>query len=346
MRVAFFPNHWRNNPYLDLLEASLCEIGVDVYPTEVDRPYREWSKPHRAEIDVLHFHWLYYMYQSENYRESLIRVLKFAGQLAYAKRLGYRIVWTMHNRYPHERPHPHLDQWGRWLILGFADAVLVHCGAARSALKGLFGSRSRCHVAPLGNYIGVYPNTATRKQARRQLGIGQQRKVLLHLGYIRGYKGLENLVRSFMEITDDNLTLLIAGTVLDDDCLDRLKQLSGADSRVSLHPGWVPDDRMQLYYRAADLVVCPYERVLTSSACMLALSFGRPVVAPAQGCIPELVTPEAGILYDTEDPQGLHKAILESLAVDLGRMSKASSKVAKRYTWRATAEVVRAAYAG
>ncbi len=42
---------------------------------------------------------------------------------------------------------------------------------------------------------------------------------------------------------------------------------------------------------------------------MLALSCGRPVVAPKLGSMPEVITAPCGVLYDPADPNGLTRAM-------------------------------------
>jgi beta-1,4-mannosyltransferase len=50
----------------------------------------------------------------------------------------------------------------------------------------------------------------------------------------------------------------------------------------------IPEDEMQLFLNAADLVVLPYRDVLNSGAALLALSFNTPVLTPDAGALPEL----------------------------------------------------------
>ena len=47
---------------------------------------------------------------------------------------------------------------------------------------------------------------------------------------------------------------------------------------------YIPDAELQVWLRAADVVVLPFRDILTSGSAILALSFGRAVVAPALGC--------------------------------------------------------------
>jgi glycosyltransferase involved in cell wall biosynthesis len=50
----------------------------------------------------------------------------------------------------------------------------------------------------------------------------------------------------------------------------------------------VPDDDIQRYLRAADLVVLPFRDITNSGSALLALSFDRPVLVPALGAMGEL----------------------------------------------------------
>jgi glycosyltransferase involved in cell wall biosynthesis len=60
---------------------------------------------------------------------------------------------------------------------------------------------------------------------------------------------------------------------------------------------------------ACDICVFPYREITTSSAALLALSFGRPLIVPAIGSFPELVTSETGILFDPSRPDALVSAL-------------------------------------
>ena len=343
MQVAFFPNHWRGNPYLGLLEAALAEKGIEVHPDRtVDRPFIWWLKKHRTRIRVLHFHWLHYIYQRESLSNSLIQLIKFVVQLTYAKWLGYRIVWTMHNLYPHTRPYPALDRWARKIILRYSDAVLVHCEHARDLLAENFGRSERVYLAPHGHFVGSYPCEVTREDARNHLGLADDRLVYLYLGQIRPYKGLERMVDAFHEIADPDSFLIIAGSLDPGASLD--ESLAQPGERVLLKVGWIPGDEMQYYFRAADVVVCPFENILTSGSVILAMSFGRPVIAPRMGCLPELVLPDAGILYDPGRADGLTDAMRRCSRLNLDAMGRRASQVVESFSWSNMAEVTSAAY--
>jgi len=79
-----------------------------------------------------------------------------------------------------------------------------------------------------------------------------------------------------------------------------------------LVPEFIVDEAIQLYMNACDVFVLPYKDITTSGAAALALSFGRPIIAPAITSFPEVITSEVGILYDTSQPNGLVSALREA----------------------------------
>jgi glycosyltransferase involved in cell wall biosynthesis len=95
---------------------------------------------------------------------------------------------------------------------------------------------------------------------------------------------------------------------------------------------------------ASDLMVLPFRNILSSSSVMLAMSFARPVVTPAMGCIPEYVPPSAGMLYDPGDPEGLYKALTHCVSLELTEMGQAAFEQAEKFTWENMANQTLSSY--
>ena len=66
---------------------------------------------------------------------------------------------------------------------------------------------------------------------------------------------------------------------------------------------------MQLFLRATDVAVLPYEDVLNSSVLFLVLTFGLPVVTPSSGGIAEEIQPSFGRTFDPDRPGSLAAAL-------------------------------------
>ena len=106
---------------------------------------------------------------------------------------------------------------------------------------------------------------------------------------MRPYKGVTELLSAFAALPDADARLVIAGKALDDAYAARVTALAAADDRVRLDLGFVPDDELQVYLRAADVVATPFLEIFTSGSVLLAMSFGKAVIAPRRGCVAETV---------------------------------------------------------
>ena len=325
--IAAFPRRVEANPYCELLYDHVERLGVDVVE---GRSGVRWLLAHRGRVRVLHFHWPERHFD----RRRPGSALGFALRLLLARALGYRLVWTVHNLAPHDGTNAG-DRLVR-AVLGRTATLVVHCETAR-ALLGRAGSRAI--VIPHGNYVGRYPNGVTPGAARARLGLEPEARVLLAFGQLRPYKGLDALVAAFATVAAPTARLVIAGQPLGDAALP-----AGGDARVRIFARHVPDAEVQLFLNAADVVVLPYRSILTSGSAMLALSFGRGIVAPRAGCLAELERSGAALLYDPSDPDGLASALRRALAVDPTALGERARRRAHAVRWETIARRHVAAY--
>ena len=78
----------------------------------------------------------------------------------------------------------------------------------------------------------------------------------------------------------------------------------------------VPDDQLGLFLKAADRWYSPI-RLSHLGAVTLAISFGRPVIAPDRGALRDHVPPMAGDSLDPEQPDGLGEALMRNTGASL-----------------------------
>jgi hypothetical protein len=81
---------------------------------------------------------------------------------------------------------------------------------------------------------------------------------------------------------------MIAGSVRDDSLAAEIKMAAAGSTHVQLFLEFIDNRDLQTFFRAADLIVLPYTDILNSGSAILALSFDRPILVPAQGSLPEL----------------------------------------------------------
>jgi len=335
LRVAHFPPQAPENPYIQLLCDALRERGVSIV-TPPGRPSILWLLRMHRSVDVLHFHWPEVHYQRRSRLLTLLKLGHFAAFLLTAVGLGCTVVWTAHNVEPHESTVL-LDRWVLRFMVRVAS-IVAHCQWAADEVRRRWGARGEILVVPHGHYIGRYPDRVSREEARRRLGLPMDARVFLHFGALREYKGVENLLTAFQKLGGDHLRLLIAGQLRDAALGERICKAARQDSRIVFYPGFVAEESVQLYFRAADMVVLSYARVTTSGSLILALSFGRGVIAPSMGCLPEIIDTSTGILYNPMDEDGLLEALRRSLGMDRSVAGMKAREAAERLSWNGVAE--------
>ncbi|MBM4436798.1 MAG: glycosyltransferase [Actinobacteria bacterium] len=332
----------RNNPYAGLLAAALRTYGVALEACADSDLGAIWRL--RRSHRLLHFNWLPRFYEHPHPVWALLRIGRFAGALVLARLLGYRLVWTMHNLYPHEMVHPRYDRWARWLITRAAHAVICHCQQARALAIQHYGRRNGYHVIAHGTFQSAYPPRAGRELSRQALGVPLDAFVYGYFGNIRSYKGVERLLAIFRTVPDVDARLLVAGNP---HRLYRgpLLEGIGGDARVLAHLRHIEDREIPMVMAACDVMVLPFVEALTSGSAILALGYGKPLVLPRVGCLPELIAdPRCAVFYDPRDPDGLAQALRRARQFDLAQAERAALDRSRELNWDDIARQTLAAY--
>lgn len=340
MKVLFLPDYMRANAYQRELARALRAAGTTVVaePTgrrkilPVLRAVRRLGRP-----DLIHLHWVDPYIAGRSPDVSRARVMRTLAELRLMRRLGSAVVWTAHDLSRHDRPVDRLEiAFGRSLV-ALSDAVIVHCEAAREALVETFGltadASRKLHVIPHGHYADAYEDQVGQAEARQRLGLSAQALVLLFIGWVRPYKGVEDLLTAFATLDDPDARLVIAGQALPDAFGQRIAALAAANGRVAAHLGFVPDEDLQVYLNAADVVCLPYREIFTSGSVLLAMTFGRAVIAPRRGCIAEALDERGAILYDASDANGLAGALRVAQGTDLAAMGAHNRTRLPDFAW-------------
>lgn len=352
-KALLMPDATLGNPYQRQLAEALGRFGVEVAfanPAGV-LPLLSAVADH-APVEILHLHWTHQLVVADGRLKSVVKAVRFIMELAWLRLRGVRLVWTAHNLLEHEQRHPGIELFFGRIAERLYHRIIVHCDVARCAVAQTYRISPRrqhkLHTIPHGHFIGTYPNTVSQNEARLRLGIGPARPVLVHFGQIRPYKGVFELLDAFERLDAPSAVLLIAGRPWDEATAGMLRVRARRDPRIRLYLGFVPDDEVQIYLNAADVVVLPYRDVLTSGSAMLAMSFGRAVVMPRCGCAEEMMGGEQGaVLYDAADTDsGLDRALQRALNMDLAAMGKRNHERAASFGWEAIASLTAHAYRG
>ena len=326
------------NPYQRLLAAALTQQGLDAravgsWPTHLPI-LRAWLTQGRP--DVVHLHWLHEFLGGSRSVASRRDLLSLTWQLRILAWLGVRLVWTVHNLKGHESGHDDdrdevvraRERSAHLAVMERAEAILLHCEAARRGLIERYqpdeAARAKMHIVPHGSYVAMYAVDADARAARAALGLEGADTVFAFVGSIRGYKGVGELLEAFSSAADlgPGVRLLICGKPLPKSLGVDLERRAAADPRIILRLERIPEEELSGVLRAADAVVLPFRDILTSGSAILALSHGRPVIAPALGCLPETLPADATFLYDADAPGALGVALGEAPRPHLATMGE------------------------
>lgn len=271
--------------------------------------------------------------------------------LAWMRCRGHRLVITAHDVTPFDA-----QSWSLFFIrriYRLAHRLIVHTQSSRAELLAQeMVAPERVTIIPHGHYLPYIARIPSRPEARQQLNLPPDAPVLLFWGQIKEVKGLDVLLQALPHLTASypEVRLLIAGKVWKDDWSRYAALIGelGLENRLDLHLGHIPDDEVATFFAAADLVVLPYRRVYQSGVLLMALSYGKPVVATEIGGLAEVLQHgETGYLAPPDDPERLAKAIAQLLSDPQAAQAmglRGRQLVQERYSWSRIARLTRQVY--
>jgi glycosyltransferase involved in cell wall biosynthesis len=340
------PDYRQDNPYQNLLAQSLEAQGCRV---EFPSGFRRVLPLYRALKDcpaaqVLHLHWLSPYLHGNNRFSFLVCAIKFLSDLTLVRLSGWRIVWTMHNVLPHETRFPRLETFVRRRVCRLASAVIVHGEAGRQeAIKHFGCPAEKLVVIPHGHYRAAYSPAPATNAARSSLDLPMDKRTVLFLGMVRPYKGLDSLLEAWRKLSPLNAQLLIAGGV-SGPYRQHIEDLISQTSDVIWHNRWIPTDEIPTYFGAADVVALPFEQIQTSGSVMLSMSYGKPVIAPRLGDLPETLAGADDLMYPAGDRNALAERLNYALSADLTDLAARTATAADQFDWEPIGKQTAAVY--
>jgi glycosyltransferase involved in cell wall biosynthesis len=335
--LVFFPDYRVANPYQRLLYDRLGPLHPQA--GTIDDAIRLLDRAAPGQAVIFHLHW-----EDTIYRHIVDRAAARQAVDGFLTRLvdfvdrGGTLVWTIHNHGSHAGAHPDLDQRLRQDLSRLADRIHVHAlRAAAPVLEELEVPSGKLIVLPHGNYHPIHdPRRVDQASVRSDRGWTGKERVVLLFGRLDAYKGGADMLQALVRSHAD-LRLVVAGkqvTPLGPD----LQTLPGSvRERVTVLDGFVPEQDVDPLFAAVDAVVLPYRSILTSGTLMLALTMGKPVIAPALPAIEEVVRDgRDAVLYPPGSTGELAAALarVADMTDDAYRkMAKAARATGRLHDW-------------
>lgn len=186
----------------------------------------------------------------------------------------------------------------------------------------------------------VYDNyglAISKAQARSILQLPKNGKYILFFGFIRKYKGLDLLLEAMADerIKKSGIKLIVAGEYYGDELFYQslIEKLSIQES-LFLFTNFIPNEKVKLYFSAADCIVQPYRSATQSGISQIAYHFEKPMIVTQVGGLPEIV-PDGKVGLVTEvSAKAIAEAIIQFYNMDLEDYFIENIKIEKKkYNW-------------
>jgi glycosyltransferase involved in cell wall biosynthesis len=269
--------------------------------------------------------------------------------MLYYKLLNKRIILTAHNVNLGKRNSKDtlLNRLTLRIQYRLADYIFVHTQEMQRELTEEFAiPTSKVCVIPFGINNQVPSTSLSPSEAKGRLGIRMAEKTILFFGKIRPYKGLEYLVAAFLRLAkgSQEYRMIIAGRPgkgCEKYWEEIQKQIWGCvqQGRILVRADYIPDDEVEVYFKAADVLVLPYRNIYQSGVLFLGYSFGLPALTADVGSLKDdIIEGKTGFVFKPEDPTELAEMIEQYFASDLykdltKRREEIRSLAANRHSW-------------
>ena len=350
--------------YTDALCTGFCKIGEDVtvltstaWPDEkslykVERLFLEFSEK-QGRFTKLHW-------AADRFFRSMTNILRHnrfalennfdavhiqgAGlpllDQYFLKSLTAKmpVVLTVHDVMPHYERFVSRDSFMR-KNLQIPHRLIVHYENGKKQLNEHWGiDGDKIDVIPHG--IILPRNKPSFIDARKKLGLPDDKKILLFFGSIRPNKGLDVLLKSMQKVCRHNpdVLLVIAGSLPRgmnfQPYTDIIEKLNLSEN-VKTFIEFIPDKDVDSYFAASDIVVLPYIKFESQSGVLLrAYAHKKPVAASDIGAMGRIIcTDKTGEVAQPGDEKWLASAINKVLKNLEVYRSLYNPELEKKYNW-------------
>jgi glycosyltransferase involved in cell wall biosynthesis len=200
----------------------------------------------------------------------------------------------------------------------------------------LDGAENACYIP------NALPNNVLEASEKERV-MPRESGTILFVGHVIKTKGVYELVRSCVNVQGVK-QLLIAGPYTEEMHTDLQTIAAAREDGKWLHfLGEIPREEVFEYYRECAVFALPSYTEGFPYVILEAMAFGCPIVATDVGAIPEMITPETGMLIPARDETRLTNAV-EALVNDTQKASALGTKARQEVIHRYSTEIVMKQY--
>ncbi len=291
---------------------------IDVSSAPVSPAMFAWARKLGRSADIVHLHFPYPPGETAHL---------FSGSRA-------KTVITYHSDIVRQRNLLRLYRPLLWRVLRKADRIIATSPNYVDTSPFLSQVRDKCTVVPPGADVARFTSVDAARVAalRDRLTHHQAGPILLSVGRLRYYKGVDTLLRALPALPHARCVIVGSGP-METEWRALAASLDVADRAIFV--GDVPDADLPLYYHAADLYVLPANARAEAFGVALveAMAAGLPCVTAEVGSGTSWVVQDGvtGLVVPPRDPAALSAAIAGLLGdadkrVTMGQAGRARAR--------------------
>ena len=264
-------------------------------------------------------------------------ILKIAKKNKHTK-----VISIVDNMIPHEK------RIGDRLLTNYfvktVDGFIAMSEKVKNDIKTFSHKPVSISPHPIFNHFG---DPITKLEARLQLGLPKEDKIILFFGYIRKYKGLDLLIHAMANeaIKKLGIQLMIVGEFYEDaSAYHDLVSSLGLQDQIKFYSNYIQDGEVKNYVCSADFIIQPYRNATQSGVTPLAYHFEKPMLVTNVGGLADTVPNlKTGIVVATTT-EAIAKGIETLYELGENHFIANIKEEKKKYSWAQMTEKFLALY--
>lgn len=299
-RILILPDAGPENPFQYQIIEFLRSHGFEVFTGSNRKLGSIYKAVNQSNPEMIYFDWVHSYLIGKTFLWSFIKSIVFISEIFYLRFIKkIPILHTLHNTQNHG------GFWLLWerIVYGFflrkCSKIRVYSETVRQEVVKKFKVlSSSLYVIQDIPYHYYYPDYISKKESKDYFNVSESDFVFLFFGKIKEYKGLENLIRAFINVKKPDDYLFIAGECLDKNYILELGKLTEKYPEIIWHDKFIAKNEIQYFFNAADVVVLPFTRIDHSGSIDLAMSFRKPIITLKTGATSDLLAHQNPLLFE------------------------------------------------
>lgn len=251
-------------------------------------------------------------------------------------RAGFKVCLIIHDIESLDTGKNSLSR--KWILSRYHHYKVVHNAYSERELKKIIppGDSVNLHVIPHGDFTEMIKNFAKEEKAFEPDPFDKAKINLLFFGQIKKVKGLDVLLNAMPQL-DNHFKLTVAGKERDESISGYSVMIADLEEKgkITIINRHISDSERDFLLKKCDAVILPYRHIYQSGVLLMAMSYGKTIVASDLPAFKEIIIPPTnGFLFENGNADSLASVLTQLKSADLQKIgATAKAFVMQHYGW-------------